>query len=188
MYRRRYQVASSDLIDEAEKYPDHVIEVREARQRFMEQHGADSFHGVMPGDALIGFSFKDMPPEGWSVVDDAIGRAVPDIRTQRGYDIEMELRDLPQMPSLATLSRMIGFDPVKKAAPGENGNRIVGIGVERMDGEIYVSVPNFSPEEIRLNAGLTWSQPDELTEVNEDEYLSVQRKAARHASSLRPAH
>ena len=76
---------------------------------------------------------------------------------------------------------MIDFDPPLKATPERKG---VFVGVERMDGDIYVSVPVFSREEIQQNPALSWSQPAGITEVVEDEYDDVKRKALSLPRSL----
>ena len=181
MYRRRYQVMADELTQAADEYLDRVLDVQEARKDFMERHGADACQNKMPEGIVTGLRFGCMPPEGWTLVDDGRGFSVPDTGTAKGFEIAREMRALPAMPLPVVFSRMIDFDPPLKATPERKG---VFVGVERMDGDIYVSVPVFSREEIQQNPALSWSQPAGITEVVEDEYDDVKRKALSLPRSL----
>lgn len=183
MRRKHYRLESDDLVRVAEEFAKQQYQAKQARLAFVDKHGAVAYCGSNMG--VTGLRFEGALPAGWAPHPFLEGYGVPDVKTDLGKQILLQMHALPTAGIPKELSAQIGFVPDMKLAPGDLSRRVLCVGLERIDGEYYASVPVGNDDEVRRDPSLSYRPAMGMTEIDDNVYLALREQALQRASASR---
>lgn len=172
MKRKYFILQSDDLQALANDYCNDRLAAQQEREAFARRYGARCYLGTTFG--IQGLFFDGDTPKGWVRRSAFPGLSTPDISCDEGIEAALEMLRIGPMPVAEALAKTLHFQPSIRMYPGGQAQTI---GVERIDGKYYVSVPTPSAEDFEINPALGWRPVAGLMPVSEETYLAERQLA-----------
>lgn len=196
MKRNHYLVQADDLAELAEDFLYKVSEAVDARNNFADSFkaaGVKIFQSISVDEmgptiiSVTGLRFLSKIPNGFAISETHGGYAVPDITTDLGRSIAVEMAALPSIPLASAIASRIEYGSALRVLPDGGAT---AISVEKIDDSLVINVPVFAAEEIERHPHLAWTPPSSgMTLISESQYKEMKEVALEYVSrsSMRPA-